>query len=552
MTHFRSLSGPSAIAGATPRVHPLTAFKTQYVTSNRFPCHARARRAGARGPAACRDAPRPDSGADRGQRRPSRRRPRAPQGGGRGGAAGGGDSTGAAGGGRRPARPRPYNRVITAGGQDPPRPVHRAPAERPPLLRDPGARAQQGHADRRPVRTRRGAEPDAHGRRVRQLRRRRVRRARPALGAQRQPHRASFDLVRDHGRQYALGLQGGGGREQRPGHRHVQRGCVRPGQCGRHRCHAPLHHRDSRNRRDSRHDRRHALVHRARERVSRQRRDRGDADGRSAANGGGAGGRGGGAPAAGGGPQLAQSVVAHWSLVRLPEHADAHAQGRRADRLLLESHGRFRHRSSSAPRRTSSSRGGASSAPTAARGISAIRSSRSSTTSTRRRRISGSRGSARRSSTGSPRSRPPDSRTASSPATCRRTIPTGRPRTSGTRWCAGSPRPSRTPWDRTSATRARARSSTARRRIFQNLIALMQAWYFTQASQVDPRARTIPFPDSLMGRLIEFGVAHEIGHTIGLQHDQIGSSTYPADSVAQRDAGRTRWDTRRASWTTRA
>ena len=39
----------------------------------------------------------------------------------------------------------------------------------------------------------------------------------------------------------------------------------------------------------------------------------------------------------------------------------------------------------------------------------------------------------------------------------------------------------------------------------------------------------LPLPDDLMGRLLEYVVAHEVGHTLGFQHNMKASSMYPAD-----------------------
>ncbi|HUH12268.1 MAG TPA: zinc-dependent metalloprotease, partial [Longimicrobiales bacterium] len=67
--------------------------------------------------------------------------------------------------------------------------------------------------------------------------------------------------------------------------------------------------------------------------------------------------------------------------------------------------------------------------------------------------------------------------------------------------------------------------------MYHNIMNLLRNWYFTQVSPVDPRAQTLPLPDSLMGRLVEYVVTHEIGHSIGFPHNMKSSGMYPPDSI---------------------
>jgi hypothetical protein len=69
---------------------------------------------------------------------------------------------------------------------------------------------------------------------------------------------------------------------------------------------------------------------------------------------------------------------------------------------------------------------------------------------------------------------------------------------------------------------------------YHNVMNLVRNWFFVQTSAVNPEARTVKFSDELMGELIRFVAAHEVGHTIGLQHNMQGSSAYPVDSLRTR------------------
>ena len=67
--------------------------------------------------------------------------------------------------------------------------------------------------------------------------------------------------------------------------------------------------------------------------------------------------------------------------------------------------------------------------------------------------------------------------------------------------------------------------------VYNDVVNTIDDWRFVQTSQIDPRARVARMPDDIVSETLEYIIAHEVGHTLGLMHNMAASAAIPTDSL---------------------
>ena len=67
--------------------------------------------------------------------------------------------------------------------------------------------------------------------------------------------------------------------------------------------------------------------------------------------------------------------------------------------------------------------------------------------------------------------------------------------------------------------------------VWNDIVKLLEDWDFVQTAASDPTSRTLPFKTDKIGTMLRYVICHEVGHTLGLQHNFKASIAYSIDQL---------------------